>query len=205
MPSTTTIAAPADVLARVRRAQDAADAAARDVLEGAIDWCLAHRVSDEDLAATWGDSPVPLAGKGAPLISQFCVGEFAAATGRTYESGERFLAHALELSARLPRTLAQVRAGRLPVWKAARIAEETLRLTAAGADFVDTQVGPFAARVSWAQLDRLVQEAISRHCPELAREVARRAADQRDVVIDTHESACGGVASRLWSPVRDRP
>ena len=186
--------APAETLAAVRRAQDAADTAALDLLEGAIRWCGSHEVTDEDFAATWGDSPVPLAGEGAPLISQFCVGEFAAALGRSYESGERFLAQALELSARLPRTLAQARAGKLPVWKAARIAEETIRLTAAGAEFVDAQIGPFAARVSWAQLDRLVQEAISRHCPELAREIARRSADQRDVVIDTRQISFNGTA-----------
>jgi hypothetical protein len=36
----------------------------------------------------FGDTPIPLAGPGAPLIAEFSVAEFGAAVGMTTEAGK---------------------------------------------------------------------------------------------------------------------
>ena len=83
-----------------------------------------------------------LAGPGAPLVAEFCIAEFALAIGRSTDSGRALIAHAVEVKYRLPRTWAQILSGDLQVWRARRIAELTLRLTAEAAAFVDTQSLP---------------------------------------------------------------
>ncbi|MCW2813003.1 MAG: endonuclease [Nocardioides sp.] len=135
-------------------------------------------------AAFWvggGEGGLPLAGRGAPLVAEFCLAEFAAAIGRTTDSGKLLIAHGLELKYRLPRTWDRMTSGDLPAWRARRVAEATLLLSPEAAAYVDAQVAPFAHKVGFAQLDRLVQEAMDRFMPEVAKEKAEQAADSRHV------------------------
>ncbi len=91
--------------ARDRRA--VADRAEADVLYAAVTWAEQHPPESIDEAATWvcggGDTGLPLAGPGAPLVAEFCIAEFAAAIGRSTDSGRALIADALELKYRLPR------------------------------------------------------------------------------------------------------
>lgn len=184
-----------DVLAAARRARSAADAAEVELLEQAIAWARLHEVTEEtgDIA-TWGDTPVPIAGEGAPHLSQFCIAEFAAALRLSTDSGRVLLAEAVELAHRLPRVIAQVRAGRLRVWKARQIAAATLPLSLEAAAYVDHAVSFSAHKISTAALQRLIDEAIARHMPDYARERAQQAADQRHVTIDHQQVSFAGTS-----------
>src|SRR3989337_3472268 len=125
--------------ARDRRA--AADRAEADVLFAAVTWAEQHPPESVDLAAPWvcggGDTGLPLAGPGAPLVAEFGVAEFAAALGRSTDSGRVLIAESLELKYRLTRLWDRVQTGALPVWRARRVAQATLGLSMEAAVFVD--------------------------------------------------------------------
>jgi hypothetical protein len=202
MNSGTTTLDAAAVLAAARRARAAENAAAAEVLEQVVAWARLHEVSDLDDAATWWvgskdlgqDTGIPLAGSGAPLVSEFAVAEIAAALGLSAGSGRVLVAQALELAHRLPKVWARVQAGSLPAWRARRIAEETLTLSIEAAAWVDTQVAPFAHKTGPAQTQRLVEEAIARFMPEYAAERRDRAADQRHVSIEHDQVSFAGTS-----------
>src|SRR3954467_9354668 len=189
----------AAVLAAARGLRRDANAAEAGILEQAVEWARLHEVADLDDAATlWAgrgvETGIPIAGEGAPLIGEFAVAEFATALGMTAESGRNLLGQAIELAHRLPRTWARVRSGQLAPWRARRIAEETLCLSAEAATFVDTQVAPFAHKTGPAQTQRLVEEAIARFMPEFAAERRDRAADQRHFTIDHQQVSFAGTS-----------
>ena len=99
----------AGVLAFARDRRAAADAAEVDLLRAACAWADLHPAESIGDAVRFGDTPVPVAGPGAPLVAEFCVAEFAAAVGLPTETGKAYLGEALELRHRLPRTWARVR------------------------------------------------------------------------------------------------
>ncbi|MGO4257425.1 hypothetical protein [Marmoricola sp. RAF53] len=117
----------ATALTAARRARSEADAAEVEVLVQAVAWANQHTVTDPDFAATWGDSPVPLAGEDAPLVSNFCVTEFSAALGMSDHSGRALIAEALEIAHRLPRVWHRVTSGTLQVWRAGSGSRRTSR------------------------------------------------------------------------------
>ena len=114
------------------------------------------------------DTGLPLAGPGAPLISDFAVMELSALVGRSLDSGRNYVGQVLELAHRLPRLWARLLDGEVPVWKALRIADHTRLLPSEAAAFVDRQLAPYAHGCSWAQVDRLVDEALVRFDPDAA-------------------------------------
>ena len=119
------------VLDYAREQRRIADRAEANLLEAAVAWAAMHSVDSIEEAETlieaaFGDSGMPLAGAGAPLVAEFAVTEFAAAIGLSTDAGKRYVGHALELRYRLPRVWARVQAGDLRPWLARRIAEKTL-------------------------------------------------------------------------------
>src|SRR6187431_352375 len=137
-----------------------ADAAESNKLQAAVTWAAMHSVDSLDEAATvWdhGETGMPVAGPGAPLIGEFCVTEFAAAIGLPTEAGKTYLGEAVELRYRLRRTWSRVLKGDLPAWRARRVARATIALSAEAAAFVDGHVAHVAHKVRPAQLDRLVE------------------------------------------------
>jgi hypothetical protein len=195
---TQTLAASA-VLAAARGARRAENQAAAEVLVQAVEWCRLHEVSDLDDAATWMaghgvDTGLPIAGPGAPLVSEFAVAEFASALGLSAGSGRILIGHALELAHRLPKTWARVLAGDLAPWRARRIAEETQHLSLEGAAWVDARVAPFAHRTGPAQVQRTVETAIAQFMPEFAADRRDRAAEQRYFAIEADQVSFAGTA-----------
>jgi hypothetical protein len=189
----------AAILACARRARAAANTAETQVLEQAVEWARLHEVDDLDEAATWlvergRDTGIPIAGEGAPLVSEFAVAEFASALGLTAESGRNLVGQALELYHRLPKIWARVISGQLAPWRARRIAEETLQLSFEAATYVDQQLAPFAHRTGPAQTQRTVEEAIARFMPEYARERRERAADGRYFSIEHDQVSFAGTS-----------
>ena len=73
------------------------------------EWAGEHVVDDEAAAATLIerglDTGLPLAGPGAPLISDFAVMELSALLGRSLDSGRNYVGQVIELAHRLPRTV----------------------------------------------------------------------------------------------------
>ena len=183
----------AGVLALARADRAAADAAEARLLSHACAWADLHPAESIGEAVRFGDTPVPVAGEGAPLVAEFCVAEFAAAVGLPTETGKAYLGEALELRHRLPRTWARVRAGDLSAWRARRIARATIALSPAAAGFVDDQVAGFAHRIRPSGVDRLVEEAIVRFMPEEARRRREAAADGRHAHVHTHQVSFEGT------------
>jgi hypothetical protein len=75
-------------------------------------------------------------------------------------------------------------AGRLPVWKARRIAEQTIGLSAAAAGYVDAQMAGFAHRLSLTRITRCIEAAVTRFQPDLAKKRADAAAESLGVWLD---------------------
>ena len=204
MTSTTTVEVPdtaSGVLAFAREQRAAADRAERRLLEAAVQWAVIHPAETLDDAETFrlrsgGESGVPLAGPGAPLVAEFSVAEFAAAVGIGTEAGKYYLGHALELRYRLPKLWARVVSGDLAAWKARQVAHETIghSLSMEAAGFVDTHVAPVAHRIRPTQLARLVDEAIGRFMPDLAEQRRRDAADGRHFTIDHDHVSFAGTS-----------
>ncbi len=178
---------PAAVLAAARAHRAAEDDEARQVMIAAVRWAAMHsgdsRVGPVD---EWHESLLPMGGQGCPEVAEFAVVEFAAALGRSTESGRRFLSHAVEGRYRLTGCWARLEAGELPAWRLGFIADRTLCLSPQAAGFVDAAVAPFAHKIGPAQLDRLIQEAKARFDPEAteAERLAAAEAGHFDIALD---------------------
>ena len=119
MEATATVAlgeldSPAEVLAFARERRAVADRAEADLLQAAVMWADQHPAESLEAAEVFrtsgyaggfGDTAVPVAGPGAPLVAEFSVAEFAAAVGMTTEAGKLYLGQAVELRYRLPQTV----------------------------------------------------------------------------------------------------
>jgi hypothetical protein len=159
-------------------------------------WAEANTVEGMAGAATiregFVDTGLPIAGDGAPLVSEFALMELVAVLGRTPDGGRAYVGRVLGCAWRLPNVWAAVMAGRLAPWRAERIAELTGPLSAEAAAFVDRNLYN-ASGVGWAQLDRLIAEAVIRFDPERAEAEREAAADHRYFDID--EPNAQGLAS----------
>ncbi len=80
------------------------------------------------------------------------------------------------------------------MWKALRIADSTRLLPEDAAAFVDRQLAPYAHGCSWAQVDRLVDEALVRFDPAAAEERRRDARDHRHVDLGLDQVGYDGIA-----------
>ncbi|MFC7360202.1 HNH endonuclease signature motif containing protein [Nocardioides astragali] len=165
---------PAGLLASIRSARAAEDAAAARQLDLAARWADLHPPESIHSAATFTNGrgigmevEEPIAGDGCPTVAEFCVAELGTVLGISTVSAKRLIGHALELRHRLPRLWAQVQSGRVPAWRARSVAEATIHatpsLTPEAAAWVDAQVAAVTGRIGPAQLDRLVAETIKRH------------------------------------------
>ncbi len=188
---------PLDVLEFARDRLAAAHRAEADVLLAAVVWAEQHPAESITVAASWaagGDTALPLAGAGAPLVAEFCIPEIATALGISTEAGRALVAEAVELKYRLPRTWTRVTAHHLPAWRARRVARATLGLSQEAAAFVDAQVSPFAHKIGPAALDRLVTEAVARFMPDRALADAELAADRRHLSIHHQQLSFAGTS-----------
>jgi hypothetical protein len=197
-PSTSSTAA---VLTGLREKAAECHQAEVDKLHLTIDWAELNQVEPDDEYANYpvssggifGDRGIPVAGEGAPLVSEFAAMELAAALGQSTDAGKAYLGRVLELGYRLPKLLARVENGKLPMWRAFRIADHTMALPMAGAAHVERHLAPVAHSCSWAQLERLVEEAMVRFDPETAAAKRSEAAEQRHFDIHTDQVSYDGT------------
>ncbi len=153
-------------------------------LHAVLDWAVEHTVDGLDPhSVSFGQRPLGLGGVGCPLVDEFDAYDLALTLGMSSEAGCGYLGTALELRYRLPRLYQAVTDHQVPTWKAFRIAEATMILPEAGAAYVDQQLGHLAGRVSFAQVDRLVDAALAQFDPETAEAKRREAAENRGVEV----------------------
>ena len=191
---------PAGILTAARARRAVADQAEADLLQLAVRWAITHPAESIEEAETiglrsFGDTAIPLAGPGAPLVAEFSLAEFAATIALPTEAGKRYVGHALELRYRLPRLWKRVVGGDLAAWKARRIADQTTHLSIEAARYVDRHLAPVAHKVRPSQVDRLLEEAIARHMPEEAEERRRAAWDQTHLTINHHGVGIAGTST----------
>ncbi len=159
-----------------------------EVFRTIIAWADANTAETAEGAATIRDSLIdtglPLAGDGAPLVSEFALMELCATLERSLDSGREYVGKIIECAWRLPNIRALVEAGRVPIWKALQVADLTRSLTSDAAGFVDRNLSLILATCTWTQIHRCVNEAIDRHDPITAEERRKKAADARGVFLD---------------------
>ncbi|MFD1251234.1 DUF222 domain-containing protein, partial [Nocardioides ginsengisoli] len=177
----------APVLTRLRAEAEVRQASLIREWADIVTWAEANIVEGVEGAATvregFIDTGLPLAGDGAPLVSEFALMELVAVLGRSPDGGRAYVGRIVGCAWRLPHVWAAVMAGRLAPWRAARMADMVGPLSADAAAVVDRNLFN-ASGVGWAQLDRLIAEAILRFDPERAEAERAAAADQRYVDID---------------------
>ncbi|GGU36717.1 HNH endonuclease signature motif containing protein [Nocardioides albus] len=181
------------LLAAVRVSRADEDQAARETLILAAEYAAANVVTTIGEAAvlevdSYGDRAVPLTGPGAPLVSEAAMVEFAAVLGYSTYTGRKYLADAVELAWRLPRTWARILDGTLAAWRARRVADVTRHLDPEVAAWVDGQVAAHAHKIGVTQLERTAKEAAALFEPDLTAAIAEEAVDYRRCDIDTNPS-----------------
>ncbi|WP_418062492.1 DUF222 domain-containing protein [Pimelobacter simplex] len=164
---------------------------------GIVEWAAGNTVADPGAGAAtirdgFLDTGLPIAGEGAPLVSEFALMELIAVLGRSPDGGRAYVGRVLECAWRLPQVYASVVAGRLAPWRAERIAEATRPLCPEAAAFVDRQLFN-ATGVGWAQLERLIAEAVIRFDP--ARYEAERAAASDHRYVEVGAPDTNGLVS----------
>ncbi|QYJ03864.1 HNH endonuclease [Nocardioides panacisoli] len=164
-----------------------------------VAWAEVNTVETPEDAATLSDgfvdTGVPIAGDGAPLVSEFALMELCAVLGRSTAGGREYVGKVLETAYRLPSVWQGVLEGRVPVWRAQRIADTTRLLSAEAAEYVDHHLATFAATCTFAQVDRLVEEALARFDPETAEERRREAAEGRRFDVHTDDAGIEGTVA----------
>ncbi|MEN8706552.1 MAG: HNH endonuclease, partial [Nocardioides marinisabuli] len=183
------------VLAHARSQRAARDAAEVAMYEATCTYAAMHTTFDPTHAAVLPgtDMPVAIAGPGAPRVSEFAIIEYGTALGLSADAAVRYVAHVVETRYRLPRLHTAVVAGRVPVWRARRIAEATLGLPHEAAAWVDHHLAGVAATCSYAVLGRLVEEALCRFDPETAEDRRAIAAENRKLDIHLDTATTGGA------------
>ncbi|GAB7004306.1 hypothetical protein JCM18899A_17790 [Nocardioides sp. AN3] len=159
-------------------------------LQVAVDYCAFNSHDSRHPAARLPgtEGTMALAGDGAPEVAEFAVVEFGAVAGMSTDAARLYLGRCLEVAHRLPFTWHAVRTGRLPVWRALRIAEHTMTLPPHVAAHVDAAVARIAGRVGPVVLKRMVEEALAALDPDATKKAEAQAAEKRHATI-THEKA----------------
>src|SRR4051795_13380321 len=181
-----TLDTPSGVLAALSERQAVGSQVEIDKLVLAVEWAVMHPVESIDHAATMPgtEGQLAIAGAGAPLVAEFCVAELALVLEMSTDAGQAYLGDALELRYRLPKLWDMVTAGRVPVWKARKVAQATKTLSREAAAYVDTHLAPGVRRCSFAQIERTVADALVRFDPDEAARQRLAAAESRHFDVD---------------------
>lgn len=176
------------------RAEDARIQVA--TLLSVLDWSVLH-VADESEAADLLDPTIEpalhLGGPGCPVIREYSALDLALSLGMSTDAGLAYLGKALELRHRLPRLYQRVTLLEIPVWKAFKVAEQTITLPIKGAAHVDRMIAPFLHACSWAQVDRAVDAARAQYDPAEAERLRLQAAEGRHVSVYLSDATTTGT------------
>ena len=151
--------------------------------------------SIDDAATVDGtQGELAVAGPGAPLVAEFCVGDLAMALGMSTDAGRTYLGDAVEIRYRLPKIWGQRQ------WRAGCRCGKPARSPRPPSPCVvrvpptSTGTSPSkAARCSFAQIERTVEDAIRLFDPEQAERRRREAADERCLDVDLDQVSFNGT------------
>ena len=200
-----------------------------DLLE-ALDWALRHPASDPGPYAATARGVVD-AGWLAPTVARAEVVEqavfevfedpwipavdwsgfapMAAAMGRSTTAGKALVTDALILATRLPLLFEAVRAGRVEVWRARRVAQAVRMRPVDVAEHVDATVTPIAASVGATRLEAIIDEAMLRlHAEERELEITQARESYGMEVLDSFPGFHGGGTTpvaqmRICADIKD--
>ena len=188
-----------DLLLQVREQRGAADRAELAVLELALEFAHASPALrgqeswQPDEAPSWLEDQTDLLDEeerewiGIPALRWDAPAAFAAANDMSTTAGKALLRDVLVLSHRTPAFWAAVRAGRVPAWRARRVAQALLGQPADVCRYVDLALAERlveGAAIGPVVLDRLVDEAMLRLHAEQRELEQLEALDARHVTID---------------------
>lgn len=139
MPSVLARTSPAQVLARAEWAVLDRRAAQLDELDLVLAWADLHG-EEPAVEAPGGDALVAVGGDGSPLVRDLCLDELAIARGEHVLSTRSVMADALDLRHRLPVLFGQLRALRVEMWVARKVAVLSRALSRDAVGLVDRAV-----------------------------------------------------------------
>ena len=185
-----------DALAVFGDLREARAAAERDIFLLAAHYAdLHHPDSDPSAGGSSGGSqgrsgpaarlpgteqPVRVGGVGTPPVREFAIAALAVELHLSTWSARRLVADALDTRHRLPGLWEGVRAGQVPPWRAAKVAQATRALTRDQAGLVDAELASVAGdQISYARFADLLEAAVITADPEAAAAAERAAAAQR--------------------------
>jgi hypothetical protein len=114
-----------------------------------------------------------LGGAGTPKVLEFAPAELAARMETSYGSARALMADALDLRHRHPELWQLVVAGKVPAWRARKVAQATRHLSRSSAMHVDVAVAPAIIGLPWARFETLLTAKIIEADPKAAEEQAR--------------------------------
>lgn len=209
------------VLVSLGSARDAVTAWEIEAARLVIEWVAGHSIAEHLTAASGAlaehvidlddglvrpslpvlQSPMRLAGPGAPLVSDLAFCELATTLSLSLDAARGYVGEVTELGYRLPTRWQRVCCGEVRLWRAREVARTTVRLPADGAAWVDVQLAPVIGACSTAQVRRAVTAALHRFDPEAAEAERRAAADGQhfdvhvgDMADPAHPGSSGVVA-----------
>ncbi|MFB9313678.1 HNH endonuclease signature motif containing protein [Nocardioides plantarum] len=177
-----------------RRQAEARDQVA--TLTAVLDWAVANTADEVETAGLLDPMVEPalhLGGPGCPVIGEYAALDLALSLGMSTDGGLAYLGKALELRHRLPRLYARVVGLEVSLWKAFRVAEQTIALPPAGATHVDRVISPFLHTCSWAQVDRAVEAARAAYDPAEAERRRLVAAEGRHASVHLTDATTTGT------------
>ena len=189
---------PRDLLTRVRAERRAADAAEVHILELGLEYARANPVLPGQEAweplspPTWLDPGSEVAVEraedlewiGIPAVRWDAPAAFASANGMSTMAGKAMLRDVLVLVHRAPGVWTETLAGRVPAWRARKIAQTLLGQPDDVCAYLDRELAGRAGSVGQVTLDRLVDEAMLRLHAEQRELEQLEALDARHVNVD---------------------
>ncbi|WP_341927981.1 HNH endonuclease signature motif containing protein [Nocardioides psychrotolerans] len=206
---------PTDLITLVRQTRAAADQAALDLFHLAIAWAHAHPETPGDQswktprrahvpAGELGDRDdrTPRTGDldedqwfGIPPIAWNAAAPFATANNMSTTAGRAFIRDSLVIRHRMPRLHAKVSSGKVPVWRAHRIARAVLGTPRDVIEHVDQAIAPIADTAGLVTVDRLIDEARLEMYAELVEIESLEALEHRHVTLDERTMGHTGIAT----------
>jgi len=146
------------------------------LLDLAAHWAdLNHPASQSSMEQTLpgGERARTLGGEGTPQVLEFAAAELGARMETTTGSARVLMADALDLRDRLPELWQQIRAGRLRVWQARKVAAATRHLSVDAARQVDAAVAELIVSLPWNRFQLVLAAKIIEADPKAAEEQAK--------------------------------
>lgn len=153
-----------------------------DKARAVLAWTSAHTITEQQAEETF--QTMRLGGPGCPRIDEYDLWDLATAMGWGPEAATGYVAGILELAHRLPKLWTRVQSLEVALSRATRIADQTMRLPAEGAAWVDQALAHCAHGISWAQVEWTIATAIGRFLADEAAKTREKAADGRHLDLD---------------------